>query len=54
MYQYIKSNQPDFDNYIESNNIFVHKEKLVEYLGTDMLGDLISDDRQKKLDKLGI
>ena len=53
-YSYIKANQPDFDNHIESNNIFVHKEKLVKYLGTDMLGDLISDDRQKKLDKLGI
>jgi len=53
-YSYIKTNQPDFDNHIESNNIFVHKQKLVKYLGTDMLGDLISDDRQKKLDKLGI
>lgn len=53
-YSYIKTNQPDFDNHIESNNIFVHKEKLVKYLGGDMLGDLISDDRQKKLDKLGI
>jgi hypothetical protein len=53
-YSFIKTNQPDFDNHIESNNIFVHKEKLVKYLGTDMLGDLISDDRQKKLDKLGI
>jgi len=53
-YSYIKTNQPDFDNHIESNNIFVHKEKLVKYLGSDMLGDLISDDRQKKLDKLGI
>jgi hypothetical protein len=53
-YSFIKTNQPDFDSHIESNNIFVHKEKLVKYLGTDMLGDLISDDRQKKLDKLGI
>lgn len=53
-YSYIKTNQPDFDNHIESNNIFVHKEKLVSYLGGDILGDLISDDRQKKLDKLGI
>ena len=53
-YSFIKTNQPDFDNHIESNNIFVHKEKLVKYLGKDMLGDLISDDRQKKLDKLGI
>lgn len=53
-YSFIKTNQPDFDNHIESNNIFVHKEKLVKYLGKDMLGDLISDDRQKKLNKLGI
>ena len=53
-YSFIKTNQPDFDNHIESNNIFVHKEKLLKYLGKDMLGDLISDDRQKKLDKLGI
>ena len=53
-HSYIKTNQPDFDNHIESNNIFVHKQKLVKFLGTDMLGDLISDDRQKKLDKLGI
>lgn len=53
-YSFIKTNQPDFDNHIESNNIFVNKEKLVKYLGSDMLGDLISDDRQKKLDKLGI
>ena len=53
-YSFIKTNQPDFDNHIESNNIFVHKEKLVKYIGKDMLGDLISDDRQKKLDKLGI
>ena len=53
-YSFIKTNQPDFDNHIESNNIFVHKEKLVKYLGKDMLGEIISDDRQKKLDKLGI
>jgi hypothetical protein len=25
-YSYIKTNQPDFDNHIESNNIFVHKQ----------------------------
>jgi predicted RNA-binding protein Jag len=53
-YSYIKTNQPDFDNHIESNNIFVHKQKLVEFLGRDMLGHLMADDRQKKLDNLGI
>jgi hypothetical protein len=46
---YIKSNQPDFDTHIEKNSIFNHKQLLIEYLGKDMLGELISDDRQKKL-----
>jgi hypothetical protein len=49
---YIKSNQPDFDNHVEKNNIFNQKQLLVNLLGTDMLAELISDDRQKKLDKI--
>lgn len=51
-YSYIKSNQPDFDAHIEKNNIFNQKQLLVSLLGTDMLADLISDDREKKLDKI--
>jgi hypothetical protein len=51
-YSYIKSNQPDFDTHIEKNNIFNQKQLLVNLLGTDMLSELISDDRQKKLDKI--
>ena len=51
-YSYIKANQPDFDTYIEKNNIFNQKQLLVNLLGTDMLSELISDDRQKKLDKI--
>jgi hypothetical protein len=53
-YSYIKSNQPDFDTHIEKNNIFSQKQLLVNLLGTDMLSELISDDREKKLDKLGV
>ena len=53
-YSYIKSNQPDFDTHLERNNIFVHKQLLISHLGKDMLGELISDDRQTKLDKLGV
>lgn len=53
-YSYIKSNQPDFDTHIEKNNIFNQKQLLVNLLGTDMLAELISDDRQTKLDKLGV
>jgi hypothetical protein len=51
-YSYIKANQPDFDNHVEKNNIFNQKQLLVNLLGTDMLAELISDDRQKKLDKI--
>ena len=51
-YSYIKSNQPDFDNYLEKSNIFNQKKLLTNLLGSDMLAELISDDREKKLDKI--
>ena len=49
---WIKFNQPDLTNHVNNNSIFVHKQLLIEYLGKDMLGELISDDRQKKLNQL--
>ena len=49
---YIKSNQPDFDTHLEKSNIFVHKQLLINHLGKDMLGEIISDDRQKKIDEI--
>ena len=49
---WIKSNQPDLISYINNNSIFVHKQLLIEYLGKDMLSELISDDREKKLDMI--
>lgn len=49
---YIKSNQPDFDTHLEKSNIFVHKQLLINHLGKDMLGEIISDDREKKLDEI--
>ena len=51
-YSYIKSNQPEFDKHIENNNIFNHKQLLINHLGKDMLGEFIADDRQKKLDEI--
>lgn len=51
---WIKDNQPDFDSHIEKNIILNHKQLLTDYLGKDMLSDLISEDRQKKLEKLGV
>jgi hypothetical protein len=49
---YIKSNQPDFDTHIEKNSIFNHKQLLIDHLGKDMLSELISEDREKKLETL--
>ena len=49
---WIKSNQPDLISYINNNSIFVHKQLLIEYLGKDMISELISDDREKKLDMI--
>jgi hypothetical protein len=51
---WIKSNQPDLTNHVNNNSIFVHKQLLIDYLGKDMLSELISDDRQKKLEGLGV
>ena len=51
-YSYIKSNQPEFDIHIQMSNIFNKKQLLVSLLGNDMLSELISEDREKKLDKL--
>lgn len=51
-HSYIKENQPDFTNYLKKNNIFNQKQLLINLLGKDMLSELISDDRQKKLDKI--
>jgi hypothetical protein len=53
-FSYIKSNGPDFDNHLEKSNIFNHKQLLINHLGKDMLSELISDDRQKKLEGLGV
>jgi hypothetical protein len=53
-FSYIKSNQPDFDKHLEKSNIFNHKQALIDYLGKDMLSELISDDRQNKLNEIGI
>jgi len=49
---WIKSNQPDLISYINNNSVFVHKQLLIEYLGKDMISELISDDREKKLDMI--
>jgi hypothetical protein len=43
-----------YDTYIENNNIFNKKQVLIDHLGTDLLSDIIIDDREKKLKQLEI
>jgi hypothetical protein len=52
--EWIKKNQPDLNQHINDNSLFIHKQLLIKNLGKDMLAELISDDRQKKLEGLGI
>jgi hypothetical protein len=49
---YIKKNQPDFDNHLQNNSVFAHKQLFTKYLGQDILAEIISDDREKKLDMI--
>lgn len=51
---WIKNNQPDYDSWIESNNVFAKKEILESFLGRDVLSELIIEDRDKKLKQLDI
>jgi len=58
---YIKSKTFDdghtksmYDTYIENNNIFNKKQVLIDHLGSDLLSDIIIDDREKKLKQLEI
>jgi hypothetical protein len=56
---YIKSKTFDdghtksmYDTYIENNNIFNKKQILIDSIGSDLLSDIIIDDREKKLNAL--
>ena len=51
---WIKNNQPDYDSWIESNNVFAKRAILESFLGRDVLSELIIDDRDKKLKQLDI
>ena len=51
---WIKNNQPDYDGWIESNNVFAKKAILESFVGRDILSELIIDDRDKKLKQLDI
>lgn len=48
-YEFIHKNQPDFIEYIKSKNPIKMRSYLTEEFGHDYLGDIIAEEREKKL-----
>lgn len=51
---FITKNQPDLKSYFKQNDIYSKRSELMNYFGSDVIGQIIGEDRNKKLDKLGI
>jgi hypothetical protein len=51
---FITKNQPDLESYFKQNDIYSKRSELMNYFGSDVIGQIIGEDRNKKLDKLGI
>ena len=51
---FITKNQPDLETYFKQNDIYSKRSELINYFGSDVIGEIIGEDRNKKLDKLGI
>ena len=51
---FITKNQPDLETYFKNNDIYSKRSELMKYFGSDVIGEIIGEDRNKKLDKLGI
>ena len=51
---FITNNQPDLESYFKQNDIYNKRSELMNYFGSDIIGEIIGEDRNKKLDKLGI
>lgn len=52
--EFITNNQPDLEPYFKQSDIYSKRSELVNYFGSDIIGQIISEDRNKKLDKLGV
>ena len=52
--EFITKNQPDLETYFKQSDIYSKRSELVNYFGSDIIGQIIGEDRNKKLDKLGI
>ena len=51
---FITNNQPDLESYFKQNDIYSKRSELMNYFGSDIIGQIIIEDRSKKLDKLGV
>jgi hypothetical protein len=52
--EFITKNQPDLETYFKKNDIYSKRSELTDYFGSDIIGQIIGEERNKKLDKLGI
>jgi hypothetical protein len=51
---FITKNQPDLETYFKQSDIYSKRSELINYFGSDVIGQIIGEDRNKKLDTLGI
>ncbi len=52
--KFIKTNSPDLDTYFRQKDIKYHIDKLSKMFGSDIISEIISTERNEKLNKLGI
>ena len=52
--KFITKNQPDLETYFKQNDIYSKRSELIQYFGSDVIGQIITEDRGKKLNELGI
>jgi hypothetical protein len=52
--EFIKNNSPDLDTYFRQKDIKYHREELSKVFGNDVISEIISSDRNEKLNQLGI
>ena len=52
--EFITNNQPNLEEMFNANSIYSNRLELAKYLGSDVIGEIISDDRNRKINKLGI
>lgn len=51
---FITKNQPNLETLFKQNDIYSKRSELINCFGSDIIGQIIGEDRNKKLDKLGI